>query len=87
MGEVKKVCYYVNGKFKESGTDQYRDAFDPSTGEVIAKVPCCTREEVEEAVASAKAAFPGWSATPVIKRVQILYKLRDLLIAVSYTHL
>ena len=80
MGEVKKVCYYVNGKFNESGTDQYRDAFDPSTGEVIAKVPCCTREEVEEAVASAKAAFPGWSATPVIKRVQILYKLRDLLI-------
>ncbi|MCC8025099.1 MAG: CoA-acylating methylmalonate-semialdehyde dehydrogenase [Clostridium sp.] len=80
MGEVKKICYYVNGEFKESRTAEYRDAYDPSTGEVIAKVPSCTREEVEEAVASAKAAYPGWSSTPVIKRVQILYKLRDLLI-------
>ncbi len=80
MGEVKTLGYYVNGMFKESKTTQYREAYDPSTGDVIARVPSCTREEVEEAVASAKAAFPGWSSTPVIKRVQILYKLRDLLI-------
>ena len=32
------------------------------------------------AIAAAKAAFPGWSSTPVIKRVQILYKVRELLI-------
>ncbi|MBS6956705.1 MAG: CoA-acylating methylmalonate-semialdehyde dehydrogenase [Enterocloster asparagiformis] len=80
MGEVKTLGYYVNGMFKESKTTQYREAYDPSTGDVIARVPSCTREEVEEAVASAKAAFPGWSSTPVIKRVQVLYKLRDLLI-------
>ena len=80
MGDVKKICYYVNGEFKESKSGEYRDAFDPSTGRVIAKVPCCTKEEVEEAIASAKAAFPAWSSTPVLKRVQILYRLRDLLI-------
>ena len=34
---------------------------------------------MEAAVAAAKAAFPAWSATPVVKRVQILYRLRDLL--------
>ena len=80
MGDVKKICYYVNGEFKESKSGEYREAFDPSTGRVIAKVPCCTKEEVEEAIASAKAAFPAWSSTPVLKRVQILYRLRDLLI-------
>lgn len=80
MGDVKRICYYVNGEFKESKSGEYRDAFDPSTGKVIAKVPCCTKEEVEEAIASAKAAFPAWSSTPVLKRVQILYRLRDLLI-------
>ena len=79
MGEIKKLGYYVNGSFKESNTDKYTDAYNPSTGEVIAKVPCCTPDEVEEAIAAAKAAFPGWSATPVKKRVAILYKLRDLL--------
>lgn len=80
MSEIKKLSYYVNGQFKESKTEKYQDAYNPSTGEIIAKVPCCTTDEVEEAIAAAKAAFPGWSSTPVIKRVQILHKLRQLLI-------
>lgn len=77
---MKRLPYFINGEFKESKTTKYMDAFDPSTGEVIAQVPTCTPQEVEEAIAAAKAAYPGWSGTPVIKRVQILYKLRDLLI-------
>ncbi|WP_110954719.1 CoA-acylating methylmalonate-semialdehyde dehydrogenase [Anaerosinus massiliensis] len=80
MHEVKRLQYYVNGEFKTSKTEVYSDAFDPSTGEIIAKVPRCTPSEVEEAIASAKAAYPGWSATPVLKRVQILYKFRELLV-------
>lgn len=77
---MKKIGYYVNGRFKESKTKTYGEGFDPSTGQIIAQIPCCTAEEVEEAVAAAKVAFPSWSATPVVKRVQILYKLRDLLV-------
>lgn len=77
---IKKLKYLVNGEFMESKTSKYTDAYNPSTGEVIAEVPCCTRDEVEAAIASAKAAFPGWSAMPVLKRVQILYRLRELLI-------
>ena len=80
MGEIKTLGYYVNGSFRQSATETYMDAYDPSTGEVIARVPCCTAAEVEEAVRAAKLAYPGWSATPVMKRVQILYRLRDLLI-------
>jgi malonate-semialdehyde dehydrogenase (acetylating)/methylmalonate-semialdehyde dehydrogenase len=80
MSEPKVLKPYINGKYVESKTQKYADAFNPSTGEVIARVPCCTKDEVEQAVAAAKAAFPGWSGTPVIKRVQILYNLRDLLI-------
>lgn len=83
MSEIKKLGYFVNGAFKESKTDKYTDAYNPSTGEVIAKVPCCTADEVEEAIAAAKAAYPAWSATPVKKRVAILYKVRQLL----YEHL
>lgn len=79
MSEIKKIGYYTNSQFKESVTEKYQNAYNPSTGEVIAKVPCCTREEVEEAIGNAKAAFPAWSSMPVIKRIQILYKLRDLL--------
>jgi malonate-semialdehyde dehydrogenase (acetylating)/methylmalonate-semialdehyde dehydrogenase len=80
MNGPKVLKPFINGQFVKSKTQKYTDAYNPSTGEVIAKVPCCTKEEVEQAVSAAKAAFPLWSGTPVIKRVQILYKLRDLLI-------
>ena len=80
MSEVKVVKPFINGRFVESETQKYTDAYNPNTGEVIAKVPCCTKDEVERAIAAAKAAFPAWSGTPVIKRVQVLYKLRELLI-------
>ena len=80
MSEIKKLCPYINGQYVESETEKYTDAYNPSTGEVTAKVPCCTKEEVEAAVQAAKAAFPGWAATPVLKRVQILYRVRELIL-------
>ena len=43
MGEIKTLGYYVNGEWKKSSTEHYTDAFDPSTGEVIAKVPVVQR--------------------------------------------
>ncbi len=76
---MKKISAFINGEFITSKTDKYQDAYDPSTGEVIAKVPCCTNEEIDLAIKSAEAAYPAWAATPVIKRVQILYKVRDLI--------
>ena len=79
MGDVKRLSYFVGGKLLASKTEKYSDCYDPSTGEVIALAPCCTKEEVESAIAAAKEAYPAWQATPVIKRVQILYNVRDLL--------
>lgn len=53
MAEIKKMGYCVNGEWKESKAEKYMDVTDSSTGEVIAQVPCCTPDEVEEAIASA----------------------------------
>jgi len=58
-GEGKKLSYYVNGEYRISDTKKYTDVFDPSTGEVTAQVPCCTKEEIEEAIDAAKTAYPG----------------------------
>lgn len=77
---AEKLKYFVNGRYVESKTDKYYDLHSPSTGEVTGYAPNCTAEEVNEAIAAAKAAYPAWSATPAIKRAQILYKVRDLLI-------
>ena len=59
MAGIKKMGYCVNGEWKISKSDKYMDVTDSSTGEVIASVPCCTSDEVEEAIASAQAAFPA----------------------------
>ncbi|MCL2863969.1 MAG: CoA-acylating methylmalonate-semialdehyde dehydrogenase [Lachnospiraceae bacterium] len=79
MAETKRLKPFINGAFVASKTEIYTDAFDPSTGEVIAKVPSCTKDEVVLAIQSAKAAYPSWSATPVVKRVQVLHKVRALI--------
>ena len=78
---IQRLKPYIDGRFAESATEKYMPVYDPSTGEVIAETPCCTRAEVESAVAAAKAAFPAWADTPCSKRVEVLYRFRDLLIA------
>jgi len=76
---VKQLKPFIGGQFIESSTEKYLDAYNPSTGEIAARVPCCTNDEIEMAIQAAKAAFPAWAATPVLKRVQVLYQLRDLI--------
>ena len=49
-------------------------------GRSYSKGPQCTSEEVLRAVEAAEKAFPEWSNTPVMKRVQVLYKLRELML-------
>lgn len=75
---VKKLKYFINGEFLFSETTQYMDCYNPSTGDIIAHAPQCTQQEVDNAIAAAKAAYPAWAETPVSKRVQVLYKFKAL---------
>ncbi len=77
--EAETLKYFVNGKARRSATEKYYDLADPNTGEVIARAPCCTKDEVNSAVDAAHKAFPAWRDTPVIKRVQVLYKFKRLI--------
>ncbi len=79
MNEIKRLKVLINGKWQESEASQYMDIWDPSTGAKIAETPCCTADEVLTAIRAAEAAFPGWANTPAVKRVQVLYKFRELL--------
>jgi malonate-semialdehyde dehydrogenase (acetylating)/methylmalonate-semialdehyde dehydrogenase len=75
----KKLKYCVGGVWKESRTGKYMPCYDPSTGAVIAFAPQCTAAEVEEAIETAAKAFPAWRDTPISKRVQVLFKMKQLL--------
>lgn len=80
MSKIKRMNLFIGGEFVPSVSEKYMPVYNPSTGQVQAEVPCCTREEVEAAIAAAKAAFPAWRDTPVMKRVQVLYRFRELLL-------
>jgi malonate-semialdehyde dehydrogenase (acetylating)/methylmalonate-semialdehyde dehydrogenase len=69
----------IGGAAYASSATSHFDIYDPSTGDVIAHAPMCTTAEVDLAVEAARKAFPAWSATPAIKRVQVLYRFRDLI--------
>ncbi len=73
-----RLKYCAGGRWRDSATTNYTPCYDPSTGAVIAYAPQCTASEVEEAVQAAVAAFPSWSDTPVVKRVQVLFRMKAL---------
>jgi len=76
--QIKQLKFCVNNEWRVSRTGKYMPIYNPSKGEIIAETPCCTVEEVNEAVAAAKAAFPDWSATPVTVRTQVLFHFKAL---------
>jgi malonate-semialdehyde dehydrogenase (acetylating)/methylmalonate-semialdehyde dehydrogenase len=75
----KTLKYEVGGVWKESKTSKYMPCYDPSTGAVIAYAPQCTAPEVEEAIQAAVNAYPRWRDTPITKRIQVLFKMKQLL--------
>jgi len=81
MSHIERKGYCVNGEWKQSKTQKWMPVTDSSTGEVIAEVPCCTVDEVDEAIAAADAAFPEWSLQSLSKRTQMMFKWRDVLVA------
>jgi malonate-semialdehyde dehydrogenase (acetylating)/methylmalonate-semialdehyde dehydrogenase len=69
----------MNGEWHTSKTDKYMPVTDSSTGEVIAEAPCCTKDEVEEAIQNAQWAFETWGRLPIQKRTQVIFNWKRLL--------
>lgn len=76
---IKIMKNYINGKWVDPENHGYIDVENPATGEILAKVPLSTREATNHAIESAVKAFPGWSNTPVARRVRYLFELNELL--------
>ena len=53
--------------------------YNPATGEVAAEVDFASVEEIDAAVAAAKAAFPAWRATSISRRAELFFRIRALL--------
>lgn len=69
----------IGGKPVDS--DSLFDVLNPATEQVLAQAPDASRDHLDSAVAAARAAFPGWAATPIAERRALIDKLGDAVIA------
>lgn len=76
---LRRINHWIGGKPVESQSGRSGTVWDPATGEAQAAVDFASAEEVDEAVAIAKAAFPEWRATPLSKRSEVMFRLRELI--------
>ncbi|QOV66095.1 aldehyde dehydrogenase family protein [Kosakonia pseudosacchari] len=69
----------INGEWvTPQGTERF-DLFNPATGDVIGQVRLASEADALNAIAAAKAAFPGWSQTSRDERIAALIRMRDAL--------
>jgi malonate-semialdehyde dehydrogenase (acetylating)/methylmalonate-semialdehyde dehydrogenase len=77
--ESRVIQNLVNGVWVDSHSEEALPIPNPATGATLAHVPLSTAAEVREAVAAAQAAWPAWRDTPVLERVQVLFRMKALL--------
>lgn len=75
MQRIEQI--YINGQFVTPHGQHWFDLHNPSTEQVIGKVRLGDQEDVQLAVAAAKAAFPAWSRTTRQERVVVLRRMLD----------
>ena len=76
---VPVVPMLIDGEFRQSKGTQFFDVINPATGDVIAKVPQCTQEEMKAAAANSQAAFKTWKEVSVSNRVRVMLKFQQLI--------
>ncbi|MCE2516415.1 MAG: CoA-acylating methylmalonate-semialdehyde dehydrogenase [Alphaproteobacteria bacterium] len=68
----------INGEYID-GDAGSQPVFNPATGEETGSVVLSGKGIVDQAVAAANAALPGWANTPPLKRARIMFKYKELL--------
>ena len=75
---MREIGHFIGGKHVPGTSGRYADVYQPMTGEVIAHVALASTDELNAAVANAKAAQPAWAATNPQRRARVLMKFLEL---------
>jgi acyl-CoA reductase-like NAD-dependent aldehyde dehydrogenase len=76
---IDRPSFYIDGAWIAPTGSGMIDVIDSTTEEVMGRVPEGSPEDIDRAVAAAKAAFPAWSATPVADRTALLTRVSEAL--------
>ena len=77
--DVRTLANFVGGHWVPSSSPSALDSFDPASGELLARVPLSTADDVGAAVGAAAAALPAWRDTSVLARARTLFAFRAAL--------
>ena len=77
--DTRDIGHYIHGERVASTSGRAQAVYNPATGAVARQVALASVDEVNAAVASAKAAFPAWSETPPIRRARVMNNFLALL--------
>ncbi len=75
---MNRISHWIDGKVVTGTSGRSGVVFDPATGLQQAAVDLASVEEVDHAIAVAKAAFPAWRATNLSRRAEVLFRMREL---------
>lgn len=79
-GNTPLLQNFINGQWVAAETEREETVPNPATGEILARVPISTRNDLDRAVQAADAAFRTWSKVPVPRRARIMFKYQQLLV-------
>jgi malonate-semialdehyde dehydrogenase (acetylating)/methylmalonate-semialdehyde dehydrogenase len=73
------IAHFISGHKISGSSARAQDVFNPATGAVTGRVSLANTQDVDQAVASAQAAFPAWADTPPLRRARVMFKFLELL--------
>jgi acyl-CoA reductase-like NAD-dependent aldehyde dehydrogenase len=76
---VRTLENFVGGEWIPSTADSARPIVSPVTGETIAEAPNASAEDIDRAVAAARAAQPKWAALSAWDRAKVCHAIADLI--------
>jgi malonate-semialdehyde dehydrogenase (acetylating)/methylmalonate-semialdehyde dehydrogenase len=76
---VTELQHWIGGGRVAGTSGQFGEVYNPASGEPTARVPFANAAEVGQAVAAAAKAFPGWAATPPLRRARVMFKFNELM--------
>ena len=69
---VRELSHYIDGQHVEGTSGRFSDVYDPCTGEVQARVPLASTEEVRNVIANAEKGQLEWAAMNPQRRGRVL---------------
>ena len=76
---MQELSHFIGGENVKGASGRFAEVFNPATGEVQAKVPLASNDEISKAVVFASNAQKQWGAVNPQRRARVMMKFVDLL--------